>query len=391
MIHHRTPKTSYATAPYRLPLNRRLINSPGRNDATSRFNQSGGDDLSINDNSSFRQIGDRRYSEANVTSPSPRVPSKRIQATVDGRWSAFGFAATELYDYENGIPLDRATCDKNLQKLIKNSRDVDYYEFLRSAQECRLAGNRLLENVCLQMAFSAGMVHFSFENISWMVNLQTNVQSKKAEKVVKKPTNLTEKAEKAFSLDGANESHDRVLQLPNKNYFRLSAVFHVNDVGEWSGSNLRKSLRAFARYIFDKIAAADPEMPCYASSKNAEIYVPVSEDFLNGIADYAIAGFGLEPSGDNKAEFFATIKDVLACKLNRVRKEYNLQHGKGSSERYAEWLKDQLSTERNDLLKRELVFDQFAEIPETENIPQTSSHLHDSSGDFEEEEHIAVD
>ncbi|KAF1767363.1 hypothetical protein GCK72_007322 [Caenorhabditis remanei] len=305
----RTPKTSYAPAPYRVPLNRRVIHSPGRNDATSsssRFNQSRQDDLYINDNSSFSQMVDHRDSEAVVTSPSPRAPSKRLRATVDGRWSPFGFAATELYNYENGIPLDRATCDRNLQKLVKNTREVDYYEFLRSAQECRLAGNHILENVCLQMAFSAGM---------------SNIQNKKVAKVVEKPTNLTEKAQKAFSLDRANEVHDTVLHLPNNNYFRLSAIFHANDVGDWSGTNLRKSLRAFARYLFDKIAADDTEMPCYASSKNAEIYVPVSEDFLNSIADYAIAGFGLDHSSDNKAEFFATIKDVLSCKLNRVRKE----------------------------------------------------------------------
>ena len=50
---------------------------------------------------------------------------------------------------------------KNLEKLVKYDREVDYHEWLNLAQQCRTENQHLMEKMAFGMAFTSAMVsHF---------------------------------------------------------------------------------------------------------------------------------------------------------------------------------------------------------------------------------------
>uniref|UniRef100_A0A1I7UNJ4 Zinc finger, CCHC-type n=1 Tax=Caenorhabditis tropicalis TaxID=1561998 RepID=A0A1I7UNJ4_9PELO len=95
----------------------------------------------------FRKEKPQSEPESSMTVP----PSAK-----DGKWSALGFAVSELYDFKNGVAFDRKTCEKNLEKIMNNKK-VDYYEFLEAAQQCRAEGKLLFEKMFLSLGFLAAM------------------------------------------------------------------------------------------------------------------------------------------------------------------------------------------------------------------------------------------
>lgn len=274
--------------------------------------------------------------------PKPTTSSKPLlQATKLGMWLPIGFAASELYDYEKGVPLDRETCEKNLEKLIKNDRDVDYYEWLNLAQQCRTENHKLMEQMALGMAFTSAMA-----------NKQHKKVSRKADK--DKITGAIVQ-NKMFSIETA-EIWDRVLTLPNRKWFQISDVVTDGEVSNWSSANLVTHVRALARSVFDKVDEADPHMMCYATSQNACIYVPIDKDFFDGFAEYLIGGFGQEQSRDLKLQVRKLVTEVMGNKLNRVRARYNKMYGKDASEEAAKWMREELDKKDGELKECQLIF-----------------------------------
>ncbi|UMM24992.1 hypothetical protein L5515_004974 [Caenorhabditis briggsae] len=65
----------------------------------------------------------------------PTYKFEKRNPTVNQKWSPIGFAATQLYDMETGSAFDRETCERNIEKMIKNDRDIDYMEWLNLASK----------------------------------------------------------------------------------------------------------------------------------------------------------------------------------------------------------------------------------------------------------------
>ncbi|EFO90981.1 hypothetical protein CRE_27835 [Caenorhabditis remanei] len=385
-----TPKSSLKTAPYRIPLNRR-----GMTNASSIENLSPSNSMSHHQSvNQSMKIRESKYDTGSSSSTSgmsnPQLGT--LLATVDGRWSPYGFAATQLYDNIQGVPLDRETCEANLQKLVRNIREIDYYEFLTSAQQYREQGKPLLEKTSLQLAFMDALSNKQYGKASNHPKQEVRLFSRhNVHPDFQKQSNLG--GYHLFSLDKACAKFDGIVELPNRKYFQLSKAFRLEAVAEWCGSDQRKSLRNFGRYLFDEIGKRDNQMICYSASQNAGMYLPVSDAFFKTITDFAVEGFGKEHTSDVSALFLLTLKDVLANKLNRLRKSYNHQYGKGGSESAVMWLKEELAKPNGALIRSEIVFSPtndgsnyvYDEVDQEDTIPEDDE-------DYENrEEQVIVD
>lgn len=97
------------------------------------------------------------YSITEKDSKSPTSSTSFLHTTNHGMWMPIGFAASEMYNFEKGTPLDKKTCEKNLEKLVKYDREVDYHEWLNLAQQCRTENQHLMEKMAFGMAFTSAM------------------------------------------------------------------------------------------------------------------------------------------------------------------------------------------------------------------------------------------
>ncbi|CAP34787.2 Protein CBG16972 [Caenorhabditis briggsae] len=129
-------------------------------------------------------------------------------ATVNQKWSPIGFAATQLYDMETGSAFDRETCERNIEKMIKNDRDIDYMEWLNLASKCREEGKDLLEKFSLGMATQTALVDNADEL------LVCYGSSQKANKYVPvNPSIFTKMSDYIIAGFGQTNSQDRKTQV----------------------------------------------------------------------------------------------------------------------------------------------------------------------------------
>ncbi|ULT86970.1 hypothetical protein L3Y34_006609 [Caenorhabditis briggsae] len=228
---------------------------------------------------------------------------------------------------ETGSAFDRETCERNIEKMIKNDRDIDYMEWLNLASKCREEGKDLLEKFSLGMATQTAL---------------SNARNRRAPRETKTVSNLVGNIEKrGFSLDSA-KCFDEELELPSRKTFRLSDILTENVVCNWTSTQFDAHTKRLSLHVWDAVDNADELLVCYGSSQKANKYVPVNPSIFTKMSDYIIAGFGQTNSQDRKTQVISYLQSSLENKLNRVRARYNAKFGKSQSEQAAIWLHDEL-------------------------------------------------
>ncbi|EFO90329.1 hypothetical protein CRE_29159 [Caenorhabditis remanei] len=350
-----TPQRNLGSQPYRVPLSQRMENNGtsfhhqdiSRDRKRYRPEQSPPrdmDDEHLHDDMYTTTSSTPYPSSSQHTNNAHNLPtsSHRFHATVNQKWSPIGFAATQLYDYDRGVPLDRDTCERNLEKLIKNDRQTDYFEWLTFAQKCREEGNELLEQMALGLAFTTA---------------KAEKTANRSQKEVKKDVPLAGIIEKrGFSLEAA-APFDTEITLPSRKFFKISDVLTPDAVSQWSSSKIEPHTRSLSLFLYDALEFSDPLFVCYGISKRAKTYVPVNPIVFAQIAEYVLAGFGQSITPDKLSYVISLANSTLENKLNRVRAEHNKKHGKNSSEEYAKWLENELKKPTSQLNRERLLFD----------------------------------
>eukprot|EP00081_Caenorhabditis_elegans_P011161 NP_001337276.1 Uncharacterized protein CELE_T25D1.1 [Caenorhabditis elegans] len=220
----------------------------------------------------------------------------QLHATKGGKWSPIGFAATQLFDCQRGVPFDRDTCE-----------------------------------LALGLAFVAGKGNRNQEP---------------------KPENLEETVAKTtipnigFSVDTAKKC-DANLVLPSQRYFKISEALKPGEIGGATSSKFVSHTRKLARKMFDKIDKVNDLMICYAatSSSTSKKYNVINDQFFIKLADFFIHGFGQKPTGDRREFVKNLLVEVMHNKLNRIRNRYNQEKGANKSEEAGKWMQMELKKE----------------------------------------------
>ncbi|UMM29043.1 hypothetical protein L5515_011599 [Caenorhabditis briggsae] len=150
-------------------------------------------------------------------------------ATVNQKWSPIGFAATQLYDMETGSAFDRETCERNIEKMIKNDRDIDYMEWLNLASKCREEGKDLLEKFSLGMATQTAL---------------SNARNRRAPRETKTVSNLVDNADELLVCYGSSQKANKYVPV-NPSIFTKMSDYIIAGFGQTNSQDRKTQVISY--------------------------------------------------------------------------------------------------------------------------------------------------
>ncbi|UMM14406.1 hypothetical protein L5515_002227 [Caenorhabditis briggsae] len=151
------------------------------------------------------------------------------KTTVNQKWSPIGFAATQLYDMETGSAFDRETCERNIEKMIKNDRYIDYMEWLNLASKCREEGKDLLEKFSLGMATQTAL---------------SNARNRRAPRETKTVSNLVDNADELLVCYGSSQKANKYVPV-NPSIFTKMSDYIIAGFGQTNSQDRKTQVISY--------------------------------------------------------------------------------------------------------------------------------------------------
>uniref|UniRef100_A0A8R1HMP7 Uncharacterized protein n=1 Tax=Caenorhabditis japonica TaxID=281687 RepID=A0A8R1HMP7_CAEJA len=253
-------------------------------------------------------------SESARSSHSSSFHRSKLPESVQNRWDPINFGFNNFYNSDAGVPCSREDCEARLEKLVRNPKEFDYYNYLTLASKCHGVDPEK-EQLAVGLSVTTAICNSLMKKIR---NIEKTVGL-----AIKPSKNNEIVPGKGFNVDLASEDEDTLL-LPSGKSFKLSQIVTPYMASSLTSSRFERDLKSLIRKVLNEVAPRDPFFATYTSAESStQGYISIGEPFFLSFSNFFIQGFGQEKSKPMSTYVIALVRDAFSNFIDRHRHSFN--------------------------------------------------------------------